>query len=253
MMADPIEDSRITCFSSHSGLEIGLDSSLTKPKGTGTSLDDLMKRMRKDIAAGTYKLRPGKSHSDNGDEPFSGDSPFDTQLEESFRSSDYTYHVETQSTLSTAVEMSNLSAQPSNYLDSTRRFSQSTPNTPTKRQKTAPRQTNAGHARSSPPVSTQSRSLSTFNQPKQSYSHYQTQSQSSQPSPRAHLQSTSNTKMAKLRKQSAVNTANKGSPQPPAEKRAERVFEDLTNDSDSELPTQSKNSQQSKSMDKLSK
>lgn len=149
--------------------------------------------------------------------------------------------------------MSNLSAQPSNYLDLTRRFSQSTPNTPTKRQKTAPRQTNAGHARSSPPISTQSRSLSTVNQPKQSYSHYRTQSQSSQPSPRAHLQSTSNTKMAKLRKQSAVNTANKGSPQPPAEKRAERVFEGLTDDSDSELPTQSKNSQQSKSMDKLSK
>lgn len=141
--------------------------------------------------------------------------------------------------------------QRSNPLDLTKRSSQSTANTPTKKQKTTPGQTNAEFARSSPPTSTRPRSLSIVSQPKQKSSHQRTQSQSSQASP-ARLQLDTTTKMARLRAKTTANIKSKGSPQPPT---VAKIFEDLTNDSDSgsELPVQSKNSQPPKSMEKLPK
>ncbi|KAH0281385.1 hypothetical protein KCU91_g311, partial [Aureobasidium melanogenum] len=60
--------------------------------------------------------------------------------------------------------------------------------------------------------------------------------------------------MARLRAKTTANDTNKGLPQSPAGKGVERIFEDLTNDSDSELsPVQPKNSQPPKSIEKLSK
>lgn len=58
--------------------------------------------------------------------------------------------------------------------------------------------------------------------------------------------------MARLRAKTTANIKSKGSPQPPT---VAKIFEDLTNDSDSgsELPVQSKNSQPPKSMEKLPK
>ncbi|KAG9595169.1 hypothetical protein KCU77_g4700, partial [Aureobasidium melanogenum] len=60
--------------------------------------------------------------------------------------------------------------------------------------------------------------------------------------------------MARLRAKTTASDTNKGLPQSPAGKGVERIFEDLTNDSDSELsPVQPKNSQPPKSIEKLSK
>jgi hypothetical protein len=234
---------------SHPAIESGLDSSINGR----TSLDDLMERMRKDIAAGAYKVRPEKSHSDGEHEPYSCDSLFNTQLEESLRDSEYTYYLKLHSTFSSQIIMSDPDTQRSSPLDLTKRFSQSTPSTPTKRQKTTLRQTNAGRVRSSPPTSTHPRSLSTVSQPKQKFGHQRTQSQSSQASPGARLQSSINAKMARLRAKTTANITNKGLSQSPAGKGIERIFEDLTNDSDAELPAQPKNSQPPKSMENLSK
>ncbi|KAG9524234.1 hypothetical protein KCV07_g2088, partial [Aureobasidium melanogenum] len=92
-----------------------------------------------------------------------------------------------------------------------------------------------------------------FSQPKQKFGHQRTQSQSSQTSPGSRSQSSINTKMARLRAKTTANTTNTG-PQSPAGKGVERIFEDLTNDSDSELPpVQPKNSQPPRSMENLSK
>ncbi|KAH0385533.1 hypothetical protein KCU92_g3513, partial [Aureobasidium melanogenum] len=72
-------------------------------------------------------------------------------------------------------------------------------------------------------------------------------------SPGARLQSSINAKMARLRAKTTANITNKGLSQSPAGKGIERIFEDLTNDSDAELPAQPKNSQPPKSMENLSK
>lgn len=230
-----------------------LDSHLAEPEDADTSLDDLMERMRKDIEAGIYQLRPEKSHSGHGDEPFPNDGPFDTLLEESFCNSDYSYHVETQSAVFTTVEMNNSGRQMTNPLDLTRRFSQSAPNTPTKRRKADLRQTNAGYVRSPPPILTRLRSLSNIGQPKRGPAHQQTQSRSSQAPPGARLDPTPNTKMAKLRAQTKAKAANKASPLPSAAKNVERIFEDLTNDFGPEISVYFQNSQPSTSTSKLPK
>ncbi|KAG9598659.1 hypothetical protein KCU77_g5584, partial [Aureobasidium melanogenum] len=60
--------------------------------------------------------------------------------------------------------------------------------------------------------------------------------------------------MARLRPKTTATITNKELPHSPEGKGAERIIEDLTNDSDSELPpVQPKNSQPPKSMEKLSK
>lgn len=127
-------------------------------------------------------------------------------------------------------------------------------NTPIKGQSLDPRQTNAGRMRFSPPTSTRPRSLSTVGQPKQKPRHQRTQSQSSQASP-ARLQSDTTAKMARLRAKTTANITNKGPPQPPTEKPPKKIFEDLTNDSDSgsESPLQPRKSQPPITMEKLPK
>lgn len=252
-MEDETDDSRTRVrLSSQSAMRNGSQSYLTEPKSAGTSLDDMMERMRRDIAAGIYRLRPEKSRSDDGNEPQSF-SPFDSQLEGSLCDFDYTYHIGTQPALPNSIAMSDSGTQQSNALDLTKISSQSMPNRPTKRHKTDRRQTNAGHARSPSPTLSRPRSLSTFSQPKQRHSHQRTQSRLSQASPRARLQPIPNTKMAKLRVQATAKTANKQSPQRPAAKNIERNFEDLTNDSDPELPVQLKSNLPSKIIEKMSK
>ncbi|KAH0370241.1 hypothetical protein KCU65_g2682, partial [Aureobasidium melanogenum] len=155
------------------------------------------------------------------------------------------------------IEMRKAYSDRSNPLDLTRSFGQSTPNTRTKGHSANPRQTNAGGVRSSPSISTRPRSLSTVSQPKQRSSHQRAHSQSSQSSQAssARLLSDTTTKMARLRAKTTANITNKGPPQPPTGKPVERIFEDLTNDSDSgsESPVQLKNSQPPKSMEKLPK
>lgn len=254
MMEDLTNDSCTSLrLSSYPAIESGFDSHMNETSGGRTSLDDLMDRMRKDIAAGTYKVQPEKSHSDGEHEPLSCDSLLNTQLEEFLRDPNCTYQLEPYSTFSSQIIMSDPDTQRSNPLDLTKRFSQSTPSTPTKRQKTTLRQTNTGNVRSPPPTSTHPRSLSTVSQPKQKFGHQRTQSQSSQASPGSRSQSSINTKMVRLRAKTTANTTNTG-PQSPAGKGVERIFEDLTNDSDSELPpVQPKNSQPPRSMEKLSK
>ncbi|KAG9549469.1 hypothetical protein KCU71_g15523, partial [Aureobasidium melanogenum] len=240
-------------FSNHPAIGSGLDSYMNETSDGRARMDDLMERMRKDLAAGTYKIQPEKSHSDGGHEPHSCDNLFNTQLEESLRDLDYTHHLQSHSKSSSQIIMSDPDTQRSNPLDLTKRFGQSTPSTPAKRQKTTLEQTNAGNVRSSPPTSTHPRSLSTVNKPKQKFGHQRTQSQSSQASPGARLQSSINTNMARLRAKTTANITNKRL-QSPARNSVEKIFEDLTNDSDSELPpVQPKNSQPPKSMEKLSK
>lgn len=179
-----------------------------------------------------------------------------TQMQDPEYNSDYAPYYRWESDYSNIfpwwIEMREKYSSRSNPLDLTR-SDPLTPNKSTKRQNTDLRQTNAGHVRSSPPVSIRPRSLSITGQPKQGPSHQRTQSQSTQSSPRARLQSDINTKMAKLRAKTATNITNKVSPQAPAGKPLKRIFEDLTNDSGPEPPVQPKSIQPPTSMPKLPK